>query len=361
MYRIVGRILDGNSVIGFQMMDIDNGGNIVNMLYEHVNELGKRGMIQDCKTSGGQLSGTNGFQLKTLPSVQVKQNKRKALPLSVVNRIIHAPGGAGTAYTVGYILNNGYNEPVSFGDTVLYPNVPTLIARNQLRFMRQFGLGDALQNAKLVSNKREPDLKILEHKGMGTALIEIDNMADIAPGGKYELLKSDVQTAINAYKEKRRLSALKDAQDIDNRSKAKLEVKYTLKLGNYYIGAALYNSSDEPITMFNGITFPAKGIGFVTENNMLELMAELNKNLKNAVVKREPVNHILYFRPIGADGSSGGYPFDEVQIGTDKKTLKPEYAALEKDVKIILETRAEFEAERLKQRRQDTKRKIGAI
>lgn len=66
MYKLVGRISDGKQIIGYNVTD---GQQTISMSKQDVMVLAKQGSILGVKLVGDTLTGTNGFELKKLPTV----------------------------------------------------------------------------------------------------------------------------------------------------------------------------------------------------------------------------------------------------------------------------------------------------
>lgn len=74
MYRITKRISDGSTIIGYVLTD---GNQEAQMDKPSVINLAKQGLIMNVKVSGDTISGTNGFELKSLPTINMKQLQQK--------------------------------------------------------------------------------------------------------------------------------------------------------------------------------------------------------------------------------------------------------------------------------------------
>lgn len=71
MYKITKRISNGSTIVGYVLTD-----DIQEMQMDKpsVINLAKQGLIANVKVSGDTISGTNGFELKALPTINLKQN-----------------------------------------------------------------------------------------------------------------------------------------------------------------------------------------------------------------------------------------------------------------------------------------------
>lgn len=72
MLRITKRISNGSTIIGYALTD---GNQEVQMDKPSVMNMAKQGLIMNVKVSGDTISGTNGFELKSLPTINTKQQE----------------------------------------------------------------------------------------------------------------------------------------------------------------------------------------------------------------------------------------------------------------------------------------------
>lgn len=82
MYEVVGRVFNSNRLVGYNVQDMN--GMVQAIPVDQFRDLVRQKMVNNCRISAGQVSGINGFQLKSLPTVITHKNGGKVITLATI-------------------------------------------------------------------------------------------------------------------------------------------------------------------------------------------------------------------------------------------------------------------------------------
>lgn len=252
MYIPIKRLFDGNTVVGYEVLDkyqavtsmssLPSSENTQRCSVAEFKQLVASGQVLNCKLQGDSVTGINGFSLRDLPSQQLKEKQKEC---DIVNIVFKRDFALGKQYSI-------------FGANIRERTGKKLtIDRKEL--IRRFSESNMAYNLKLKSlvenniyeSKEEVENFYSAYSVQAVIGYTFDNIINrrISISNIYE----DKHSIREVYEEESRLRPLV-VVELLLYGESDIQANKNINHPNNIVGYHIYNTSDSTITIGNSET-----------------------------------------------------------------------------------------------------------